>query len=463
MNRSGHVGTQFVRTRATVLFLLLSVGLEALIVFYWFRVLNPQLMAKAEIMARAVAQSGVNTMADILTTASKDGPSRAREAMERIVGKVLLLSDPYAGKPFINRVEVIVDYDAVDVPAGSLDMIANGAEKGDSFETQIPIYSTTSRELLGIVRLHNSREVYYYFKKDVQHSFMAGSAIVLLFLSAAWWIVSLLLHRIRRAEEALREKQAHIVHAGRLTALGEMATGIAHELNQPLAIIRVAADGLSEYFEKENQYAEEAREARKIVSQVSRAASIIDNMRSFARNSAGRTDAVDVRIPIEKALSFFREQFRIHGIRLDLDLPLNPVPVRVDSGKFQQILVNLLSNARYAVEQKAPNGVMHISVRLASSTFSDTAALEVADNGIGMSSEVKDRCMEPFFTTKDIGDGTGLGLSIAHGIAKEFGMTLEVSSVEGEGSVFKVHMKRETEGVSSEHKSDETVERARSS
>jgi signal transduction histidine kinase len=443
VNRSGHVRTKYLRGWATLLFFLLALGLEALIAVYWFRVLEPQLMAKAEITARALAQSGIDTLADTLTLAEENDPFRARTAMERAVDQILLLSDPTAGSPFINRIEVVVDYDAVNAPEGSLDMVRGGVENGDSFETEIPVYSPTSRELLGIVRLHNSLEVFHYFKKDVQRSFIAGAAIVLVFLTVAWWIVTGLLGRIRRAEEALREKQAQVVHAGRLTAMGEMATGIAHELNQPLAIIRLAADGLREYFSNEKETLEEAREARKITSQVARAASIIDNMRSFARNGGEQTDAVDLRVPIEKALSFFREQFRIHGIRLDLDLPADPVMVKVDSGKFQQILVNFLSNARHAVEGTNSGGLKLITVRLITQAALDEAILEVADSGVGMSQEVRDRCMEPFFTTKDVGEGTGLGLSIALGIAREFGMTLEVTSAEGKGSVFKVCMKRE--------------------
>lgn len=446
MNSAGQVKTRHFQAWVTLLFLLLALGLETLIAVYWFRVLEPQLMAKAEITARALAQPGIDTLAEALTLAAADDPSPAQRAMERAVDQVLLLSDPQAGSPFIIRIEVVVDYDAVNAPVGSLDMVRGGAVDDESFETEIPIYAPVSRELLGIARLQNSREVFRYFKKDVQSSFMAGAAIVPVFLAVAWWIVTGLLGRIRRTEAALREKQAQVVHAGRLTAMGEMATGIAHELNQPLAIIRVAAEGLGAYFDNERGTLEEAREARKIVSQVERAASIIDNMRSFARNGGVQTDAVDLRIPIEKALSFFREQFRIHGIRLDLDLPADPVMVRIHSGKFQQILVNLVSNARFAVEEKsrysAPGDPKCIFVRLTVEASSDVTILEVEDNGVGMSPEVQERCMEPFFTTKDVGEGTGLGLSIAHGIAREFGMRLEVESVEGEGSIFRVCMGR---------------------
>jgi C4-dicarboxylate-specific signal transduction histidine kinase len=225
-----------------------------------------------------------------------------------------------------------------------------------------------------------------------------------------------------------------------------MATGIAHEINQPLAIIRMAADGLNEFFsDKAKSNSSEAREARKIVSQSARAASIIDNMRSFARNDIEPAEPVDLRDSIETALSFFREQFRIHGIHLHVDLPDSPVQARVNPSRFQQIIVNLLSNARHAVEEKGrtpgTEDSKAIAVRLLFTPSSGTAVLEIEDNGAGMPPSVRERCMEPFFTTKEVGEGTGLGLSIARSIARDFQMELEVSSTEEKGSIFRVHMK----------------------
>jgi signal transduction histidine kinase len=439
--------TQNFKARVTLLFLFLALGLEALIAIYWFRVLEPQLMAKAEITARALAQPYVAALADILNLAGQVEEGSLAPDLERAVDRILVLTDPHSGSPFILRVEVVVDYGAVDAPEGSLDIDRGTVENKDFFDTEIPIYSQVSRELLGIVILHNSREVFHYFEKDVQTFFIVGAMIVFMLLSLAWRIVTGLLDRIRRTEEALQEKQAQVVHAGRLTAMGEMATGIAHEINQPLAIIRVAADGLNKYFADHVGSTDEARAAQKIVSQVKRAAAIIDNMRAFVRNGIEEAETIDIRDPVEKALSFFREQFRVHGIRLHVDLPNDPLMVRVNPNKFEQIIVNFLSNARYAVEEKSPPGDdKKIFVRLISDVSSDTAILEVEDNGTGMSQEVLERCMEPFYTTKQVGEGTGLGLSIANGIAREFQMEIEVRNVEGQGSLFRVYMKREKYG-----------------
>ena len=437
------VKTQNYKARVTLLFIFLALGLEVLIGIYWFRVLEPQLIAKAEVTARALAQPYVGALADVLDSAGQVEEGSLAMDLARTVDRILILTDPHSGNPFILRVEVVVDYGAVDAPKGSLDIDRGTVENEDYFITEIPIYSQASRELLGIVILHNSREVFDYFKKDVQTSFIAGALIVLMLLTLAWRIITGLLNRIRRTEEALRDKQAQVIQAGRLTAMGEMATGIAHEINQPLAIIRVAADGLNAYFDEKETNTEEARAAQKIISQVKRAAAIIDNMRAFVRNGIEEAETIDIRDPFEKALSFFQEQFRVHGIQLHIDLPNDPLMVRINPNKFEQIMVNLLSNARYAVEKNIPpNDDKKIFVRLISAGSSDTAILEVEDNGTGMSQEVLERCMEPFYTTKEVGEGTGLGLSIAHGIAREFQMEIEVRSVEGQGSLFRVHMKR---------------------
>jgi signal transduction histidine kinase len=402
-------------------------------------------MSKAEVTARALAQPHVGALADVLDLAAGQVEERsAATDLERALDRILVLTDPHSGSPFILRVEVVVDYGAVDAPEGSMDIDRGNVENDDFFITEIPIYSRVSRELLGIALLHNSREVFDYFKKDVQTSFIAGAMIVLMLLTLAWRIVTGLLDRIRRTEEALQEKQAQVVHAGRLTAMGEMATGIAHEINQPLAIIRVAADGLKAYFDEKEANSEEAHAARKIISQVERTAAIIDNMRAFVRNGIEELETIDIRDPVEKALSFFREQFRIHGIRLHVDLPDNPLMVRINPNKFEQIMVNFLSNARYAVEKKSPpDDDKMIFVRLISDVSYDTAILEVEDNGTGMSQKVLERCMEPFYTTKEVGEGTGLGLSIAHSIAREFHAEIEASSVEGQGSLFRIRMKKE--------------------
>jgi C4-dicarboxylate-specific signal transduction histidine kinase len=255
-------------------------------------------------------------------------------------------------------------------------------------------------------------------------------------------VVAGLLIRVRKAEKKLQEKQAQIVHAGRLTAMGEMATGIAHEINQPLAVIRIAADGLKAYFMRQGTEGMETKAAQKIVEQVTRAADIINNMRSFARAGSETLEPVNLSEPLNRALSFFKEQFRIHEILLTLSVEENLPQVRLNAQKFEQIVVNFLSNARYAVEKKGETAgrayQKQVKVRLFRDAEKQSVVFEVSDNGIGMRPEVLQRCMEPFYTTKGVGEGTGLGLSIVHGIVRELKMEIELESTEGEGCTFRV-------------------------
>ena len=143
---------------------------------------------------------------------------------------------------------------------------------------------------------------------------------------------------------------------------------------------------------------------------------------------------------MENSLSFFREQFKANGINLQEKLEAGLPQIKTDLHKFEQIMVNFLSNARYAVSKKAEqdsNYSPQVWVRLFQNSTKQVV-VEVADNGTGMTSEVKARCLEPFFTTKEVGKGTGLGLSIAHGIARELGMKLEIDSEPGRGAVFRL-------------------------
>ncbi len=251
---------------------------------------------------------------------------------------------------------------------------------------------------------------------------------------------------IERTRE-LKQKQMQLSHAGRLAALGELAAGVAHELGQPLQIIKSASVIISEEI-REGSFVEEeiAPIAQKITEQVDRAFSIISSMRKFARfqGTKNRNCATDLSEALEDALGFFKTQFRQHGIRLHIEIDKNLPPAPAEPQKFQQIAVNLLSNARYAVEKRAEEQEDSfeklINVRLLEGEASEII-LEVEDNGAGMSAEEQERCLEPFYTTKEPDQGTGLGLSIVYSIVREFGARLEVESEKGRGTLFRMFLK----------------------
>ncbi len=249
--------------------------------------------------------------------------------------------------------------------------------------------------------------------------------------------------RVKQRTDELKGTYQQLAHSGRLTALGEMATGIAHEIRQPLTIIDLTNRSLKNYFEKKNTNFDLAKSSTfKIMEQVKRAGKIIDNMRSFARIGASDFQSIDLMEPVEMAASFFKEQCKLHKIDLCIEnkgsLPL----VCADSQKIEQIVINLISNARYAVETKTLNQTdsfpMQIRIKLDFESQKNDVILEVIDNGAGMDIEEKENCLNPFFTTKEIGQGTGLGLSIVYNIVQEIRGRIEIESKKDSGSTFRI-------------------------
>lgn len=249
----------------------------------------------------------------------------------------------------------------------------------------------------------------------------------------------------QRTQKSLREKEAQLIHSGRLTAMGEMASGIAHELNQPLTIIRMAAQNFGYRLAAGVQDKINPTEfSHKIIQQVDRAATIINHMRSFVRGEPAIKEAIlmDPQAAALDSLTFFQEQFRVQEITLNLAIADNLPMISMPANHFEQILINLLSNARYAVNKKIgydDHYVKEVSLRLFfKEEKTGFVVLEVEDNGIGMTPDEQQRCWEPFFSTKGVGEGTGLGLYIVHSIAKEQRVTIQLESVAGERTCFRV-------------------------
>lgn len=257
---------------------------------------------------------------------------------------------------------------------------------------------------------------------------------------------------IKALQHKLEEEHSRMVHAGRLASLGEMATGIAHEINQPLAIINLAMQYLETTAYQDGHDPIALQSIEKVKAQVKRASTIINNMRAFARGGASsKRQLSDVGVVIDTALTYFREQFRVNDIALAVSLASGLPPTVIDPQKFEQVIVNLLSNARHAVQEKfkQTGGVepMRVSVLLTHDPGRQALVVEVADNGVGMAETESQRCFEPFYTTKEVGQGTGIGLSISYTIVKEFGGNFEVESERGKGSVFRILLPLENEGV----------------
>jgi signal transduction histidine kinase len=231
--------------------------------------------------------------------------------------------------------------------------------------------------------------------------------------------------RVRRAQTVLEEQRAKMISASKMATLGEMAGGIAHEINNPIAIIQMQANILNEAARSHPPSQAEVKEAAGRIEQTTaRIAGIVRGLRSFARD--GTNDPlrpVELRKIIDDTLVFCREKFRNRNLPLTVALPPGEITVRCRPSEISQVLLNLISNAAEAVEGQAAPWI-RIDVQ------ESAAAVEVAvtDSGPGVAPEHREKIMQPFFTTKEVGKGLGLGLSISKGIMEAHGGSLRYDS-----------------------------------
>ena len=237
-----------------------------------------------------------------------------------------------------------------------------------------------------------------------------------------------------------REAELAIYQSAKLVTLGEMATGIAHEINQPLATLAMAVDNIQANIDSGQTDLKTVSENLELVSnQIDRAANIVRHMRIYGHRKGGGLVPIDPAEAIEGALAIARAQITQHGIEVRCEFSANTYLVIADLLLVEQIILNLLLNARDAILEKtgseSADGEL-ILIRLLRQDREMTA-ISVSDTGTGISDEIKDRLFEPFFSTKPVGQGTGLGLSLSHGMARDMCGRLEVVDV-AEGAEFRL-------------------------
>ncbi len=229
------------------------------------------------------------------------------------------------------------------------------------------------------------------------------------------------------------EQEAMLVQTGKMATLGEMATGIAHELNQPLNVIKIAADYITKSLAKGRPPSETElqRIATEMSSNVDRASRIITHLRDFGRKSEEVMDAISINKPIRGVMTLLGTQLNKRGIQCELDLSEDLPKILGDSNKLEQVFINLVINARDAMlgrekDLKSKGQSAPMVMKLKSFLHKDRVVVTVSDTGPGVPASLRAKIFEPFFTTKKVGEGTGLGLSISYGIVKQHNGTIEV-------------------------------------
>jgi len=230
------------------------------------------------------------------------------------------------------------------------------------------------------------------------------------------------------ADETQAKLQEQLRHADRLATLGQLAAGIAHELNEPLGAIL----GFAQLAGKDPGAPEQtAKDLVKIVNASLHAREVVRKLLIFARAVPTKKTEVDLNKIVKDGIYFLESRLSKEQIELDRVLDPNLPSIFADPAQIHQVLVNLIVNAIQAM----PGGG---KLKLETKSDGDNVSLIVEDTGLGMSAEVLSRVFLPFFTTKDVGQGTGLGLAVVHGIVISHGGTVDVTSEVGKGSVFKV-------------------------
>jgi len=246
----------------------------------------------------------------------------------------------------------------------------------------------------------------------------------------------------RAAEQELTDQRQISVRTDRLRSLGEMAAGIAHELNQPLVGVRGSAEHVLLCKERGWDLSDEELRDKltEVVKQADRMSHIIEHVRMFARES-GKPERrlVQVNNIVTSAVEMLGAQFSAHGLLLDCELGTDLPPVSANPFSLEEVVLNLLTNCRHAVEQReatGSEGAGRVVIRTLSHTDEPRGGvtIQVVDNGVGIPGDVIERAFEPFFTTKRPEHGTGLGLSISKSIVEEFGGTIALKSEEGVGT-----------------------------
>ena len=228
--------------------------------------------------------------------------------------------------------------------------------------------------------------------------------------------------------------QTETMRAGHLASIGELAAGVAHEINNPVNSIINFAQIIVDEGDRGEKVTEEV--PARIIREGDRVASIVSSLLSFARENKKEKRPIDVREVLDEVLALTKTQILKDGINLTIDFP-NPLHnTLADFQQIEQIFLNILNNARYALNQKYPNAhpKKNLIIHGAEETVDDILYLEITfiDYGTGIPSAIVDKIYNPFFSTKPPGIGTGLGLTISHGIITDHNGKLVLESKNGE-------------------------------
>lgn len=229
-------------------------------------------------------------------------------------------------------------------------------------------------------------------------------------------------------EKKLEEAQSQVAHSEKMASLGQLAAGVAHELNNPLTGIMLYLNMVLEDIEKDNPYREDLEY---VLEDANRCKNIIKDLLAYSRQAAPEKEVFHINSLVEQGLGLIRDQKLFINIELIKDLGKDMMLIHADKNQLAQVIINMTMNAIAAMDAK---GVL--TFRTYRDKPTKKAYIEISDTGCGISDENQSKVFDPFFTTKELGKGTGLGLSTAYGIVKENGGEITIKETGLEGTTF---------------------------
>ena len=250
---------------------------------------------------------------------------------------------------------------------------------------------------------------------------------------------------VRERTRALDQAQAQLVQSEKMAAMGKLAAGVAHEINNPAGVLLMKLNFLLSIADEEGLSSRAVSTLQVAVEQTARINQIVESLLSFSRPSSGIPQTVDVNEVASAALSLSGRALVANGIDLRAELSPGTLAVKADPNELEQVLINLINNA---VDSMPQGGILTLSTAGAGAgAVSDEVVIRVADTGCGIPADFMDVIFDPFFTTKPVGEGTGLGLSVSYGIVEKLGGRMEVDTVRHRGTTMAVLLPRAQEAA----------------
>lgn len=314
-------------------------------------------------------------------------------------------------------------------------LIETQDSKGEDIYLAYSYFPDSDFVLMAVKPRGSVLKTWYMVKGDLLFIFMLGVSAIFL---VVYKMTDLLIRRMRESEERRELAFRQVEHAQKLSSIGRLAAGVAHEINNPLAAINEKAGLMKDLLGLRPDFPDREKFitlADAILKSIRRCRDITHRMLGFARRMDVSYEELDINEVLADTLTFLEQEAKHRGVSIARDLDESLPRILSDRGQLQQVFLNILNNALAAVPD---NGNVEVKTGEAGP---ETLAISFRDNGCGMSQDTLEHIFEPFFTTKK-GAGTGLGLSITYGIVKKLGGDIAVTSKVGEGTLFTVYLPR---------------------